>query len=223
MLAASPATRDTDRRGQGLLHLLVVQSCQLVVLVAFSFVSKEPELLSSHAGERGRGSSFLVQQLVRREIELALGRVRMVPVLQSPVQHLGTARAGWVGKASCPSPLLGWDAALQSCEPPSFPDTCTRQGGGNISYWQLWRVKASPRSRPALPGWGADGAKLCHPPQEPAAGGVSHPTSWILQQQDPNAMDPVSECGLGPTCDNCSKQKLKPEGRSAPAFARSSF
>lgn len=198
MLAASPATRDRDRRGQGLLHLLVVESCQLVVLVDFSFVSKEPELLSSHAGERGRGSSFLVQQLVRSEVELALGRVRTAPVLliqqHSPVQHLGTARAGWVGKASCPSPLLGWDTAPQSCEPPSFPGACTRQGGGNTSYWQLWRVKASPRSRPALPGWGAEGTgpatlprsrlqqQLLVVPRIPPAGFCSNgiQMQWIL-------------------------------------------
>lgn len=61
VLAASPDTREMGRKEQGLLYLLVVDRCQLVVLVDFSFVSKEPELLLGHAGQGDRGSSFLEQ------------------------------------------------------------------------------------------------------------------------------------------------------------------
>lgn len=61
VLAASPDTRETGRKEQRLLYLLVVERRQLVVLVDFSFASKEPELLLGRAGQRGRGSSFLGQ------------------------------------------------------------------------------------------------------------------------------------------------------------------
>lgn len=81
MLAASSDSKEMGRREQRLLYLLVVQRCQLVVLVELSFTSKEPELLLGCVGWRGWSSRFLEEELAGRETKSALGRVRVLGVM----------------------------------------------------------------------------------------------------------------------------------------------
>lgn len=71
LCCASPG----DGREQlGLPYLLVEERGQLVVVVGFSFTSKEQELLTGRVGWRGRRNIFLRQELKGKETVLALGR-----------------------------------------------------------------------------------------------------------------------------------------------------